>query len=98
METAKETAPQNWRECRRLRAWELHRQGYKQQEIANALGLTQPAVSYIIKRANAGGMAAMRHHKPPGVPARLSGGQKQQQLIELAQGAEARGRTHDSLR
>ena len=35
----------NWREGRRLRAWELHQQGWKQQEIADALGVTQGAVS-----------------------------------------------------
>jgi transposase len=91
MGTTKESTPQNWREYRRLRAWEMHQQGYKQQEIADALGLTQAAVSYIIKRAQAGGIAALQHHKSPGAPARLSVEQKQQLLSELAQGAEAHG-------
>jgi transposase len=91
MGTTNESTPQNWREYRRLRAWEMHQQGYKQQAIADALGLTQGAVSYIIKRAQAGGIAALHHHKSPGAPARLSAAQKQQLLSELAQGAAAHG-------
>jgi transposase len=91
MRITNESTPKNWREYRRLRVWDMHRQGYKQQEIADALGLTQPAVSYIIKRAKAGGVAALRHHQSPGAPARLSPEQKQQLLAELAQGAEAHG-------
>lgn len=91
MSITNESTPQNWREYRRLRVWEMHQQGYKQQEIADALDLTQPAVSYIIKRAKAGGVAALRHQKSPGAPARLSPEQKQQVLAELAQGAEAHG-------
>lgn len=83
--------PQNWREYRRLRAWEMHEQGYKQGEIAEALGLTQSAVSRIIARAKAGGVAALQHHKPPGRRAQLSAEQRQQLLTELAQGAEAHG-------
>jgi len=91
MTTMKESRAQNWREYRRMRVWEMQQQGYKQQEIADALGLTQGAVSYIIKRAKAGGKAALCHHKSPGAPARMSMEQKQQLLVELAQGAEAHG-------
>jgi transposase len=91
MTTTKEPPPQNWREYRRLRAWEMHQLGCKQQVIADALGLTQGAVSLIIKRAQAGGVAALRHHKPSGPRARLSAEQQQQLLAELAQGAEVHG-------
>lgn len=91
METTNGSTPQNWREYRRLRAWQMHQQGYKQQAIADALGLTQGAVSYIISRARAGGIEALHHHKSPGAPARLSVEQKQELLAELAQGAEAHG-------
>jgi transposase len=91
MRSTNESTPQNWREYRRLRAWEMHQQGDKQQAIADALGLTQSAVSYIIKRAQAGGLAALRHHKSPGAPARLRPEQKQELLSELAQGAAAHG-------
>jgi transposase len=91
MKTTKEQEAQNWREYRRLRAWEMHQQGYKQCEIAAALGLTPSAVSRIIARGKEGGVTALRHHKPPGRPAQLSAEQRQQLLAELAQGAEAHG-------
>jgi DNA-binding transcriptional regulator LsrR (DeoR family) len=44
MRITNESTPKNWREYRRLRVWDMHRQGYKQQEIADALGLTQPDI------------------------------------------------------
>lgn len=91
METTEAHEPQNWREYRRLRTWEMHQQGYKQCEIAAALGLTASAVSRIIARANAGGVTALYHHKPPGRPAQLSAEQREQLLVELAAGAEAHG-------
>lgn len=91
MTTTKETTHQNVREYRRMRAWEMHQQGYKQQQIADALGLTQAAVSFIIKRAKAGGVAALRQRKPSGAKARLSPAQKQDLLAKLAQGAAAYG-------
>ncbi|MFN8466395.1 MAG: IS630 family transposase [Caldilineaceae bacterium] len=91
MKTKKEPEAQNWREYRRMRVWEMHQQGYKQYEIAAALGLTPSAVSRIIARGKEGGVAALQHHKPPGRPAQLSAEQRQQLLAELAQGAEAHG-------
>jgi transposase len=81
----------DWREYRRLRVWEMHRQGYKQSEIAQALGLSQGGVSHILARAQSGGEAALRQRKPPGAPARLSAEQKAELLDKLAQGAEAHG-------
>ena len=45
MTTANTTEPEHWREYRRLRVWEMHQQGHRQQTIADALGLTQAAVS-----------------------------------------------------
>ena len=69
----------------------MHQQGYKRQQIADALGLTQAAVSLIIKRAKVGGVAVLRHHKPSGPKARLRPEQQQELLAELAQGAEAHG-------
>jgi transposase len=81
----------DWREYRRQRVWEMHRQGYKQTEIAQALGLSQGGVSHILARAQAGGEAALRQRKPPGAPARLNAEQKAELLEKLAQGAEAHG-------
>ncbi len=40
-----EHEPQDWKEGRRLRAWELWQQGWKQKDIATALGVSKGAVS-----------------------------------------------------
>ncbi len=49
----KSIPPQNWREGRRMRAWELHEQGWKQKDIAAALGVSEGAVSQWFKKAKA---------------------------------------------
>lgn len=95
METTNQTEIKNWREYRRKRVWEMHQQGYKQQAIADALGLTQGGVSQILTRAKRGGESALAHRKPPGAPRRLSDEQRQQLLVELAKGAEAHGYSGD---
>jgi predicted transcriptional regulator len=41
---------QDWREARRYRAWELKQQGWKQKDIAQALGVSEAAVSQWLKR------------------------------------------------
>jgi transposase len=91
MEKSLSSQATNWREGRRLRAWELHQKGWKQQEIAEALGVTQGAVSQWVKRAREGGVAGLRHHPPPGATARLSAAQRDQLLELLTQGAEVFG-------
>lgn len=91
MTTTNTSEPQNWREYRRLRVWEMHQQGYRQQAIAEALGLTQGAVSQIIARAQAGGVEALRHRKPPGAKPRLTTAQQAELLDKLRQGATAHG-------
>lgn len=83
--------PQDLREYRRMRVWEMHQQGYRQQAIADALGLTQGAVSQIISRAKAGGREALRSHKPPGAKPRLTAAQKADLITKLRQGAVAHG-------
>lgn len=95
MENINPTVVKNWREYRRKRAWEMHQQGYKQHAIAEAVGLTQGAVSYIIKRAKIKGESALNHYKAPGAPRRLSEEQQAQLLVELARGAEAQGYIQD---
>jgi transposase len=89
METAAQ--PSDWREGRRLRAWALHEQGWKQRAIAEALGVTQGAVSQWIARGKAGGIEALRNRKPPGAPRRLTIAQRDQLPSLLARGAEAFG-------
>lgn len=91
METTHQPEIKNWREYRRKRAWEMHQQGYPQQAIADVLGLTQSGVSHILRRVREGGESALNHHTSPGAPRRLSNEQRQQLLVELAQGAEVHG-------
>ena len=81
----------DWREGRRLRAWELHQKGWKQEAIAEALGVTQGAVSQWLKRARVGGIVGLRHRKPPGSLSRLTPNQLAQLPQFLSQGAEAFG-------
>lgn len=85
----KAARPQRWDEGRRLRAWELKQQGWKQADIARALGVTDGAISQWLKRARAGGPAALRHRPPPGPTPRLSAEQRVQLLEILRRGAEA---------
>src|SRR5262244_2632305 len=61
----------DWREGRRQRAWELKEQGWKQQDIAAALGVTPGAVSQWLKRAREQGVEGLRRHPAPGRQPRL---------------------------
>jgi transposase len=81
----------NWREGRRLRALELKERGWKQSEIARALGVSEGAVSQWMKRAREQGAQALRHKPPPGAPSRLSDEQRARLPELLAQGAQAHG-------
>jgi transposase len=83
--------PTDWREGRRLRAWALHQQGWKQKAIAQALGVTPGAVSQWMARGEAGGIEALRNRKSPGAPRRLTPVQRDQLPTLLARGAEAFG-------
>jgi transposase len=91
MEKTLSSQATNWREGRRLRAWELHQKGWKQRDIADALGVTQGAVSQWLKRGREGGKEGLRHQPPPGAPPRLSSTQRDQLLELLSQGAESFG-------
>lgn len=94
MKTQKTAAP-DWREYRRQRVWEMHEKGYKQQAIAEALGLSQGGVSQIISRAKSGGKEALRQRKPSGAKSRLTAEQKAELLKKLEQGAESFGFSGD---
>jgi len=81
-----------WREIRRLLAWELHQQGWSQPRIAEALGVTQSAVSQWLKRAReGGGVEALHHHPAPGRQAALTDEQFAQIPALIAGGAAAFG-------
>jgi transposase len=81
----------NWREGRRLRALELKERGWKQTEIADALGVSEGAVSQWMKRAKEEGVEGLRHKPPPGATPRLSDQERARLPKLLAQGAQAHG-------
>jgi len=72
MSDQQKTTPQNWREGRRRRAWELSQKGWKQKDIAEALGVTAGAVSQWLKAAREDGPQALRQRKGGGPKPRLS--------------------------
>jgi transposase len=81
----------DWREGRRRRAWELQQAGWKQQDIAAALGVTPGAVSQWLTRAREAGVEALRRHPAPGPRARLTPEQLAQVPSLLERGPEAYG-------
>lgn len=81
----------DWRERRRRRAWGLAQQGWKQQDIAAALGVTPGAVSQWLKRAREQGVEGVRRHPAPGRQPRLTAEQVAQLPALLAPGPEAYG-------
>ncbi|MDQ6740811.1 MAG: IS630 family transposase [Actinomycetota bacterium] len=91
MSTPQSDHPRTWSEGRRLRAWELHLQGWNQRRIAQALGVSPAAVSQWLQRGTADGVEALRAHPPPGRPPPLSPAQLRQLPDLLAPGAEAFG-------
>ena len=83
--------PSDWREGRRLRAWELKQQGWSQKAIAAALGVTEGAVSQWMKRAAAHGVEGLKRRPAPGALPRLTDDQRAQLPDVLAKGAERYG-------
>ncbi len=82
---------EDWKEGRRRRAWELSEQGWKQKDIAVALGVSKGAVSQWLKRGRTQGVEALRRHPAPGPQPKLSAEQLAQLPAVLARGAEAFG-------
>lgn len=83
--------PHDWREARRLRAWELRELGWKPVRIAEALGVTRGAVSQWFKKADEVGVEGLYRRKAPGAKPRLREEQLAQLPALLEQGAEAHG-------
>src|SRR5919202_5686791 len=81
----------DWREWRRLRAWQLKQQGWRQRDIAAALGVTEGAVSQWVSRGRQGGVASLRHQPPPGPSSRLTPEQVAELPVLLARGEEGIG-------
>jgi transposase len=91
MEKTLSSQANDWREGRRLRALELKERGWKQKQIADALGVTEGAVSQWMKRAREKGVEGLRHKPPPGTPPRLSEDERARLPELLAQGAQVHG-------
>jgi len=74
-----------------MRAWQLSQAGWKQRHIANALDVTEGAVSQWVAKARSHGPAALlaRHH--PGPAAKLESDQMRLIPDFLGHGAEAYG-------
>jgi transposase len=84
-------AASDWREWRRMRAWQLSEQGWGVRRIAEALGVSPSAVSVWLTTARAHGPAVLRSHPRLGAPARLSVAQLALLPDFLWHGAEAYG-------
>src|SRR5581483_6213196 len=87
----KTSAGQDIREWRRIRAWELHQEGWSGKDIATALKVSAAAVSGWLKRARAGGVEALSRHPAPGPTPKLTAEQRAALPDVLARGAEAHG-------
>ena len=74
------------KEARRLRAWELVQQGWKQKDVAAALGVTGGAVSRWVSKAGQGGAPALRRRRHPGGRPKLNDRQPGQIPELLVQG------------
>ena len=81
----------DWKEWRRRRAWELSQHGWSQKQIAEALGVTEGAVSQWMKQGREHGEEGLRGKIAVGPAARLSKEQLEQLPRLLEQGAEAHG-------
>jgi transposase len=81
----------SWLEERRLRAWDLKQENWPQKLIAEALGVTEGAVSQWVKLAREHGVEALRARKRGGSEPQLGPEQRARLLELLAQGSEAFG-------
>ena len=78
-------------EVLRRRCVELDQMSWKQDSIAQALGLTQGWVSQTLKKYRQQGASALQWRKPPGASTRLTPDQLCQLVEELNKGAEYQG-------
>jgi transposase len=91
MERTLSSQASDWREGGRLPAFDLKERGWKQKQIADALGVSEGALSQWMKRAREEGVEGLRHKPPPGAAPRLSEEQRAKVPEFLEHGAEAYG-------
>lgn len=87
----REPQPQDVREWRRFRAWELDRHGWGCCAIAEALAVSERSVRRWLARADHEGRASLRSRPIPGCPSRLTPAQRGWIPDFLWHGAEAYG-------
>lgn len=81
----------SWKVARRLRALELKRRGWSQTKIAEAMGVSNGAVSQWMRLAREQGEDALKGTAPPGRPRKLDGEQTGKLKELLKQGPHAFG-------
>jgi transposase len=81
----------DWRERRRLQAWELGQKDWSQTQIAEALGVSRGAVSQWFSKARDGGVSALEHRPSPGAVPKVSREALQRLPELLGRGAESWG-------
>lgn len=86
-----ESHPKNWREARRLRAWELKQSGWRQQTIATALGVSKCAVSQWMRAVARNGREGLLAQPHTGRPPELVATDLLRLPDLLSHGAEAYG-------
>jgi transposase len=89
--------PHDWKEARRWRALELAEQGWRQRRIAEALGVSEAAVSQWMTSVQEQGSQALQARPRPGAPAWLTEAQVKMIPEFLWHGAEAYGFRGDFL-
>jgi transposase len=87
----KHALPQDWKEARRQRAFELKAQGWQQRAIARAFGVSDAAVSQWMVARHERGVEAWRAKRHPSGPVKLTGAQLALLPELLSHGAEAYG-------
>ena len=75
--------PSDWREARRFRALKLKRKGWRQTDIAEALGVSDSSVSLWMRKAREGGKEALKTSPRPGRPPKLTEEQRSEELPSL---------------
>lgn len=83
--------PQDWKEYRRLRAYDLHQKGWRSIDIARALDVSPGAISQWLSAARQHGPGALRSRKAPGARPKLAPEQLQQLPALLENGPEHYG-------
>jgi transposase len=88
---AKDGTVRDFRQWRRLRAFDLKDRGWRRRDVAEALDVSEVSVGHWLALARTGGPRALLSHPIPGRPPALSAAQRQMIPELLWHGAEAYG-------